>query len=499
MMLAVPIEGQVAIAVIAISFVGVFLRWIAAFKMLVTSERTPMRGLLEAAEPETREAAIEQVNSLPHSTELREYFVAVLESGQTDVSRIRYLDWIYWPRYFAGIFVFMGLLGTVWGVANAVTSLGHSVQSTSTSTSVQSVQSLARGISNLLSGISYASVCTLAGLVATIIISFLNAVYARIAQGLAEQASQLAESRYLQFVFDDSTDEDDLMSQLQSSVDALRGISDSLATQIKPAVEHLTKVQKSTNLVVEQFNKSYNEFKDEIKQMRGMYKKVSEALAQIPAESFASLQKATDDLAATAKHFETERDIVSIAADKVSSSALQMERSVRELRESISVTNDSQSTKLDSFVGEVKSTKNSLDAVLRNFERVLLDFSALPEQSALRNELTRLTNELSQFSGILESSTGVHTRSSAQQEKLAGDIKSLGRLFSNWEDTAQRLLSEMKTRSPFPARERFSMDEDTVTVGTVSSKPKQGAAEQPASNGSKRVSIIGRLFRGGRS
>jgi len=475
------------------------MKWLPAYKTLISLERVQLDKLYNKHYPESFETAIAQINSLNESSVLREYFHIVMKSGKTETDLIDYAEWIHWPRYLAGIFVFIGLFGTVWGIAHAVTSLGLSVQGASSSTSVENMQGLAQGIYNLLSSISYASICTLAGLLATVIMSLLNSIYIHNANALITKARSLAENRYIKFYVDSTPNNEVIITdELRSSIDALKKMSESLANQINPAAEYLANIQKSTNAVVECFNKSYAEFKDEIKQVRAIYKKISDVLATITADNFTSLQGAADALSITAKHFQEERSVVSTAADKVSSSALQMERSIRELREAMLVSSDSQSAKLEIFVSDVKSTKNSLDAVLRNFERTLLDFNAIPEQSGLRIELSRLATELNQFSGVLESSVGVHTRSSAQQMKLTGDVEALQRLFSNWEDLAQKLLTDMRTNSSFPAFERFEIGDDIDLADAYTSKRKhtERVLEKPEPKRDKSKSLWSRWFGG---
>jgi hypothetical protein len=92
-------------------------------------------------------------------------------SGHLDIEVLAYADWIQRSRYLAGIFVFIGLLGTVLGIGIAMTNLSV-VFGSSTDRLVQS-----KSITSILEALGSAAWCTFVGILATLVVSHKNATY----------------------------------------------------------------------------------------------------------------------------------------------------------------------------------------------------------------------------------------------------------------------------------------------------------------------------------
>jgi exonuclease VII small subunit len=85
------------------------------------------------------------------------------------------------PRYFAGVFIILGLSGTVLGLSQSVV---HMQPVLSNLKEFSDLEAVSRAITETLTGMRTAFSATIAGLVATIFLSFINFLYGKYAMGL---------------------------------------------------------------------------------------------------------------------------------------------------------------------------------------------------------------------------------------------------------------------------------------------------------------------------
>lgn len=333
-----------------------------------------------------------------------------LQDGIFDADNLNFFEWIHWPRYYAGIFVFIGLLGTVLGIATAVSSLGSTIAITSnaaSSTVAASVNSssftidswtrLLHGIDNLLSGMKYASVCTLVGLIATLFVSFLNSVYMSKANTLAESLKTLAYDRFvpLKQKVGDKQLEHNLLESIMNSSDRLSQSVAKFSDQITPAAEHFGNISKDTIKVVDQFAKIGETLKGQYANVEDAYTRIQKLLVLYPAENYTHLEQAAISLANASDDLATQRSGLSDASRIVGNAASEMQSEIRLLRESLVDNQEVNINNLQSVIGHIDNIHNKLAETLRRFETTLADISAVSDSSALRVEIANLLEHIS--------------------------------------------------------------------------------------------------------
>src|SRR5438045_4029812 len=125
MLTDLPIEGKFFSLAILIAALWALLLCIRAFNLLARRE-TPLLQELKKNPPATLEEAREKLNHYSGS-DTAQMLQSALETGTVDPGLLAFYDRIYWSRALAGLFVFIGLLGTVWGISVAISNLGVTV------------------------------------------------------------------------------------------------------------------------------------------------------------------------------------------------------------------------------------------------------------------------------------------------------------------------------------------------------------------------------------
>ena len=150
------------------------------------------------------------------------------------------------PEFFAGLFVFVGLVGTVAGISRSIAGLGDlstdapqhvGAAMTSAQASAQVLAQTAKlqtKLNELLAGIKTASASTLYGLVATLAVALLNARYLARCHFVEEETSR-AFRHYCEPVLQRSIrrNADDQAEEMAVAIQLLAEAAESLQTTTK--------------------------------------------------------------------------------------------------------------------------------------------------------------------------------------------------------------------------------------------------------------------------
>ena len=82
--------------------------------------------------------------------------------------------WLAWPGYIANVCMMIGLFGTVFGLSQVLREVGHGLPAEHAEITFASLKATANQIRGVLSGMSTAFSATIAGLIASIVLSWLN-------------------------------------------------------------------------------------------------------------------------------------------------------------------------------------------------------------------------------------------------------------------------------------------------------------------------------------
>ncbi len=176
-------------------------------------------------------------------------------TGRMETDDLEMYQWIHLGRYLAGVYVFVGLLGTVLGIAVALTSLGG-MQGQITGDVIARTAKLVENVGQLLSGLHAAFYSTLTGLFFTIVQSLFNHFYDAKCQRLGARLQAFAEV-FIYPVIATTTNEgmlDDMRNSSLKLAGAAQELSSSASamtisiTTLGPTIDGLgTKVQTSVN------------------------------------------------------------------------------------------------------------------------------------------------------------------------------------------------------------------------------------------------------------
>ncbi|HLY64117.1 MAG TPA: hypothetical protein VKU60_01185, partial [Chloroflexota bacterium] len=325
-------------------------------------------SLLQQQKPANREEA--QVYLRKHSDRpAARVLLDALESGRAETDGLPYLEWNSVSRYLTGIFVFLGLLGTVWGIALAIQSLGGTVTSGSVpavSNSTEASETLFRqseqlraSIASLLAGILSASWSTLTGIAATLGASALNFAYASRARDTADRVERIAREQVLPLPYAEAQIKmQTLLKSLQRSAGHLADATALLSDRVEVAAGTVNGVAAQT------------------------------------WELTARLSATTGALEGTLERMGDERSALNALASEVSAAAAEMTHEVRVLRENLAADQRAQAERHERANEAVRSTQTELQALLRRFEIVLNDMTSLTEASPLRREMRDLKAQL---------------------------------------------------------------------------------------------------------
>lgn len=278
--------------------------------------------------------------------------------------------WINWPRYMAGVFVFVGLLGTVFSMSLALGKLGLTISDTSstsdTAMTAQTGAHLLEGITGLLSGMESAFLCTLSGILATLIVSYANWRYLQACDRFDQELQWMVLRRL----------------SLQQDAAALSAAASSLAMVSDTAFRLSTKLLDVST-----------QFEEEISSLSVVYERAGTVLDKvngIPLEQYEDLSRSAEALADVAKQLNAERNHQEEGSETVQGAAARMERAVENLRDSLAKSQKASGDSLEKMVTQVQNTNAALGATVRRFEIALNDVASGVEAAPVRQEMAAL-------------------------------------------------------------------------------------------------------------
>ena len=442
------IQLFIAGGVIAACFI-VLRAWVH----LTRQEQSSVNVLLTRKAPEDLSEARALLNSQPKSDVAR-FLHSALDTGKFDENVLSFYEGIHWSRYLAGVFVFLGLLGTVGGVSVSISNLSGTVSASSTAQApgmsnssdvsahvFQQSRQLQDSIDGLLKGIQSASLSTLWGIAATLFVSLLNAAYFSRCHAVENAARRLGSERFLPLrrQVEEATDRLETYRSLDASVQSLLSATGELSSQLNPAAATVNQLASQTTQLVTKLNKS-----------------------SLLLE--AALTSITE-----------QRNGLNIMSGTVTAAATKMGQDIRQLREALSKAQKEQDERQKEMVGGLQSNQMALQSLLTHFEQVLNDVTMIAETTPVRQELLQLKTELL---GKMQQTEEAVTRVQgfARQEPGSYSMPLIAPDDKRYNDVLGRLetvVQKIESRRPFPAQEDFR--------GPPRSSPASADPPQPRS------------------
>ena len=197
------------------------------------------------------------------------------------------------PRYFVGLLIFLGLLGTFWGLSKTIAAIADVVGGIdiNPSNSAQTFELLKSGLSSPLSGMGTAFSSSLFGLAGSLILGFLDLQVGK------------ASSKFFHMVEDEITsftkvnhDGSDvahnssayIMSLLESNaeqVEQLQGLVNKSEKGNQSSVKLITKIAEHIDKLNQELKGQQNALKQLINQNKELHLNISNALAEQSGDS----------------------------------------------------------------------------------------------------------------------------------------------------------------------------------------------------------------------
>ncbi|MBC7529064.1 MAG: hypothetical protein H7308_16135 [Chthonomonadaceae bacterium] len=326
-----------------------------------------------------------------------------LAEGQVAIDDLPYYGRIPFSRYMAGIFVFLGLLGTVIGLGRTVSSLRTTIAPTSISSSAANGANASRrlsssetanelmnqtirvqaGINGMLSGIGGTFLCTMLGIFATIVLSAFNSKYLNECQKLEQRLIDLASGKLRPLRLSRNREEQRTNEELIKATKVLSSIARQLSANINPT-EALTAKMAEVN----------EETAKHVGVLTAMVKTLDTVMKAINEERV-GLDEMTKDVRNSAewmaeKAAKTLSEMQTTLAGTITNIALE----VRTLREGLVTAQGEQQKSLEELLGGLERTHHDLRTLHRRFESVLNDVADVVERSPLHQELKELRTDL---------------------------------------------------------------------------------------------------------
>lgn len=415
------------LAVLLCLFVWAYQIWGRAWNRLNRQELGVINGLKQQPVPQTWQEADSLLPADSPSVSAA-ILRGALQTGGVPGDVPEFYDWIQTPRYLAGIFVFIGLLGTVLGIAVSVSSLGAAVSNTS-STSDQ-LSDISRHIFDLLSGMKYAFLCTIGGLFATLIVSALNAYYLSQCRQAEKQIETLALRFFVPMyalrpeqIASTETSLPDVVGALRLSVEKLSLTAMQFSDTVLPTAQSFERASERTAQLSETLLGAGTTLRDELKESAERIESVRKTM-EFAGDGFGEMVQNLMDIAANlegaAAQFAGER--VGLT-NTVKDAAMEMAGSVRSLGETLTQAQKSQQERMDQIIIHSAANQEKMGLLLRQFELTLSDVTAIAEQSTLRQDVQRL---IEQMRTLQQETSASHP----QREVMAmrGDVVALGKI-----------------------------------------------------------------------
>jgi hypothetical protein len=402
----------ILIVLVGMLVVGV-ISWTVAWSHLRHEEKEA-RNIADAipAEP-TPEllATVRKRLTANHDLHFAQFLESVLDADECDRSQLDLSGYLHWPRFLSGIFVFVGLLGTVWGITVAISSLGIAMPSTGSTagaldTSAKAFdyiatqqQRMGASIGSLLSGIKSASVCTLFGIFFTLILAGLNSYYLRVCEHIESNIALLGVKLINARRYHATQTQQRLhgvTDVLEHAARVLNGAVPSLAGAADKLSDTVTGIQKCIDDIGAQSTEQGE--------------RLEETLESVESVSHA-LQHLSETIVA-------ERSGLADISGRVGSAAERMTTEVRNLSEKLLEDRKQEELRLEAALDRQEALHSSLEALLRRFDSVLLDVASITENSPLRKELLTLKADLFKKLNELANENRTTSRTSFREEYL---------------------------------------------------------------------------------
>lgn len=343
-------------------------QWLSAYRRLKHIELKQLRRILASPPKDIHQA--EALLTTTPSTCVEKALKQALERGAVNIDTLEYDTWIHWPRYWAGIFVFIGLLGTVLGISLAIYSLGSTLDSTANG-SLEQLSQLQMGITSLLSNMKAAFICTLCGLIATLIISLLNTRFLSLDKYITSTVLALATESFIPLHFKEKEQREETHRQqvntsikyLNTTVEALEKSAHQLSNNISPATEHFASLASHTSTLAHHLSEAATGLKAETNRTADVYNQIDRFLRdcsislqqqqQSLKESTAAIAAAADTLSNGASSLAVDRDSVNRVGNAVTMATREMVLSARELHEKLLTMEQQQQQSLSQVVERV--------------------------------------------------------------------------------------------------------------------------------------------------
>lgn len=426
----------------------------------------------------------EIVNSMPRDPSIgisgQTYAALALETGlRTNTAPgdfLPYLDWIQLSRYLAGIFVFVGLLGTVAGIAGVVSSLSG-LGPSAAGDAAEQLRSAKEGLLSMLGEMRGAFNSTLTGILFTVIVSALNTAYA----SKARKIEVLLDSQWrnrLQFMDQQEAQAasapvesvEDVTDSIKESVKQLRDVSKSLRADLTMMSEQMTAVRDGLGAlgqkVREDLPAAALEFKTSIdgagsnfytnveKAAKDLYSKTTtgadeaakaivtgsssagDDLVDAGREAAESLSSSTEAIASLANQlsatgtaldarYAAMQDAIERsrqAAESLPMAAQQMSASVRDLKTELISDRAKANLELERVADRLEGNEKKLGETLRRFEITLSDMAVSTDQIELHNRLLTLADDMKAYREGVDQDLATRNN---HQTKLEQTIKSI--------------------------------------------------------------------------
>ena len=400
--------------------------WRVAWNKLDGQELRAVNRISAEPVPQNMEAAVALLPSGSTSVVVAALRQA-LQTGTVQTNALEFYDWIQLPRYLAGVFVFIGLLGTILGIAVSVSSLGAAV-SNSTAASDQ-LSDISRHIFDLLSGMKYAFYCTIGGLVATLVISALNASYLSRCRHVEMRTESLA-YRFFIPIYAASLEQTksegltmpEMLSTLQDTVKDLSDATEKFSKSVVPVAHAFQQTANGTANLSDTLLSAGAVLREDLlksAERSETIRKTLEFAGDGFRKTFEDLADIASNLEGAATQLANERTGLT---STVKDAALEMSGSVRKLQETLTESARLQENQLDQLMSQSTANQKKMGELLRQFEITLADVTAVTEQSTLRQDVQRLIEQLQ----VLQQAA---SRSSPQHEMAAmrADVALLGK------------------------------------------------------------------------
>lgn len=414
-----PIETTVVILVLVALGIYALFNVQAATNTVTANEQKPIDAL-EAIPGPTSGVEMRDHLRRYSDSQLVDRLRVGMATGVLNTDALPMYDYIHWSRFLAGVFVFIGLLGTVFGISRSINGLSNNTSAgqygaaapnsrQATEQIMAQSATLQRKLDELLSGMKSASTSTLAGLFATLVIAFFNARYGARCLALERRTTAFFQLRCLPLVQGAGSDQVE--------------IAKALATALGDAVTKLSVVLADLEGTAAELSTAASELGDSTLACTAETKRLLNAM-QAAALSFVAEVKALN----------AQRGEIGDVVGAMQKTGGAIAQEARKTREAIENTESRQLVHLETQRQYQDQTLKSLRELLSRFDSILNDIAATAPESPIRLELLELRR------GLTKQLTAVSQEMGSIRTDVTKQLRELGRGGARVPDPAARPL-----------------------------------------------------------